>query len=88
MQGLVFSTNLLKIRCGVLHEALGERKRPVHPVLPDVKDLLTKFVTFAEAFHGSRRHFDLQFEVKRVEKVRLCLKIGKERTVRYVSLFR
>ena len=57
---------------------LRERHRPSHPVLPDVKDLLTKFCTFRKILHGSGRHLCFQLKVELVEKVRFGLEVGKE----------
>jgi hypothetical protein len=56
----------------------GKGKRTIHPVLPDVKELIPEVITFPKVLRGSGGHFELQLEIECVEKIGLCLEVGEE----------
>src|ERR1700723_1908200 len=61
---------------------------PFHPVLPDLKVLLTKFCSRTQILHRSRRHLYFQLEIELIEEVRFGFEVGEQRSVSDASLFR
>ncbi len=57
------------------------RHRPLRPVLPHLKVLLTKFCSRARILHRGSRHLCFQFEIELIEEVRFGFEVGEQRSI-------
>jgi hypothetical protein len=65
----------------------GLDKRPVHPVPPDMQELLMQFGTQRKVFQSSQCHLGFEFKIEMVKKVRFGLEVGEQRSLAIPASF-